>query len=340
MDFPVHQYIERKTALVKTEHLFCDQVVRLLYSGIRENAPLIFNLLVSKRASSLLGFLNYDFTFPSISFSGKTSNPPAIFKDLGINLDEIWGRAEDLDTYRKIFERQIRYWKVRPMEEKLFSVVSPADAKVVTGSFSSHKDLFIKEKFFSYRELIGWDKTPWLAAFEQGDYAIFRLTPDKYHYNHAPVSGQILDIYEINGDYNSCNPGAVVRSVTPYSKNRRTLTIIDTDVENGTRVGVVAMVEIVALMIGRIDPCYSTERYDCPKQLEKRSFIEKGQPKSLFAPGSSTTVLIFQKNRIEFSRDLLENQNRSDVKSRFTLGFGMPLVETNLMVRETIGRAI
>lgn len=331
----VHQYIERKTTAVRTESLLGDRIVQTVYSTIRENAPFLFNLLLSARSSSFFGYLNYD--CPGRT---KVSNPLPLLRTLGIDADEIFGRLEDLNTYRKVFERQIRYWECRPMPADPFYVVSPADARVLTGSFCENKNVFIKEKFFNYHELIGRDKPQWSAAFEKGDYAVFRLTPEKYHYNHAPVSGRILDMYEINGKYHSCNPGAVVQSVTPFSKNRRVLTIIDTDVENGTGVGLVAMVEIVALMIGRIVQCYSPERYEAAIPLNKGNFIKKGQPKSLFRPGSSTTVLIFQKNRLQFSPDLLANLKRQDVKSRFTQGFGISLVETELNVRETIGRAV
>lgn len=54
---------------------------------------------------------------------------------------------------------------------------------------------------------------------------------------------------------NSCNPGAVVSMVTPFSKNRRVVTVIDTDVPGGTGIGLVAM------MIGDIVQCYSTHGY-------------------------------------------------------------------------------
>ena len=130
-----------------------------------------------------------------------------------------------------------------------------------------------------------------------GDFAVFRLTPDKYHYNHTPVAGIVADIYEIAGGYHSCNPGAVVEIVTPYSKNKRVVTIIDTDVPDGTGVGLVAMVEVVALMIGEIVQCYSTERYDNPQPVTKGMFLAKGRPKSLYRPGSSTDVLIFQQGQ-------------------------------------------
>ncbi|ACN13312.1 PsdD [Desulforapulum autotrophicum HRM2] len=345
MKLSTHQYIRRKTASIETERLVGDPIISLLYSRIRENAPFLFNQFVSKRTSSLLGFLNYDldcwrFFLSNLGLADK--NPPIerILNDLKINPDEIWGRIEALDTHRKIFERKIRYWECRPLQGSPSAVVSPADSRILTGSFSAQKMVFIKETFFSYNELIGSDKLKWLKAFSQGDYAVFRLTPDKYHYNHSPVSGRVADTYEIDGLYHSCNPNAVVQSVTPFSKNRRCVTVIDTDVDKGTGVGRVAMVEIVALMIGRIDQCYSAHGYASPLPLKKGDFIEKGQPKSLFAPGSSTTVLIFEKNRIRFSSDLLENQNRTDVKSRFAQGFGRPLVETDLNVRETIGRAI
>ncbi|MBU1196445.1 MAG: phosphatidylserine decarboxylase [Proteobacteria bacterium] len=328
----IHQYIDRRTHAVKTETLFFDRTVQTIYSTLRENSAFAFNLLVSARFSSLLGFLNYDFPIKK-----HTQNPEHLFHSLGINTHELYDAIHAYDSYRKIFERRIKYWEFRPMNPALEQVVSPADSRVLIGSFQTHHALFVKNKFFNYDELVGEDKTQWLKTFEHGDFAVFRLTPDKYHYNHCPVSGRVLEIYEIDGKFHSCNPGAVVKSVTPYSKNRRVVTIIDTDVEGGTRMGKIAMIEIVALMIGKIVQRYSENRYDAPAQIHPGQFIQKGQPKSLFRPGSSTTVLIFEKNRINFSQDLVDNLAKPHVKSRFTTGFGKPMVETDIQVRQTIG---
>lgn len=333
MKSTVHQYIQRQTNQVTTEQLFFDRPIQTIYSAIREKAPKAFDLLVSARLSAILGFLNYD--FPVVKW---TKASPELFERLGIDSREIYGSPSDYQTYRNIFERQIWYWDTRPMEAGSDCVVSPADSRVLPGTFKTTDALFIKEKLFEYRELIGQDRGQWLDVFDQGDYAVFRLTPDKYHYNHSPVAGKVLDIYEINGRYHSCNPGAVVRSVTPYSKNRRVVTVIDTDVDGGSHVGRVAMVEIVAMMIGRIVQCYSDQRYDHPQTVKPGLFIKKGQPKSLFRPGSSTTVLIFEIERIDFSEDLLHNRIRTDVISRFSQGFGRPLVETEVNVRETIAK--
>lgn len=128
--------------------------------------------------------------------------------------------------------------------------------------------------------------------------------------------------------------------VSPYSKNKRVITIIDTDVPDGTKAGLVAMIEIVALMIGKVVQCYSEEKYDFPKPVGMGMFLWKGLPKSLYRPGSSTTVLVFQRGRIRFAGDLLQNMFHHDAESRFSRGFGMPLVETEVAVRSFVAHAV
>ncbi len=329
-----HQYIDRKTRQVRTESLKADPVISAIYSPIRENASFLFHLMISARMSSLIGAVSYD-----LPFFRPPSDAKRFLAAQGIDLSEVAGNPATLDTLRKIFERKIRYEQLRPMPERADAVLSPADSRLLVGTFSKNSALFIKGKFFDFSELIGRDKPRWLDAFDQGDFAVTRLTPDKYHYNHTPVAGRVLDIYEIDGHFHSCNPGAVVREVTPYSKNRRVVTIIDTDLPGGTGCGLVCMVEVVAMMIGKIVQCYSKKGYDNPRAVVPGLFMEKGCPKSLYRPGSSTTIVIFQKQRICFSKDLLENQVRTDVGSRFSEGFGRPLVETEVTVRSGIGHA-
>lgn len=94
----------------------------------------------------------------------------------------------------------------------------------------------------------------------------------------------------------------------------------------GTGIGLVAMVEVVALMIGDICQCYSSEKYETPQPITCGMKLKKGQPKSVFRPGSSVVILFFQKNRIRFDADLIENGRRMDVISRYTEGFSKPLL--------------
>lgn len=326
-----HQYIERETRDIRTEQLYWDRVIGFCYSRLRERAPVLFRMVTGRRFSDLLGFLNYD-----LFMGGRLLGLDRLARRSGIDLSECCDDPQTLTTPKRIFERKIRYWQCRPMSEDPGDIVSPADARMVTGSFCDTDALFLKEKFFEYERLFGVGREEWTDAFREGDFAIFRLTPDKYHYNHTPVSGTVRDIYEVDGACHSCNPAAVVRIVTPYSMNRRVVTVIDTDVPGGTGAGLVAMVEVTALMIGDIVQCYSEERYDNPGDIRAGMFLRKGVPKSLYRPGSSTDVLVFQKGKVEFAGDILTNLRDHRVSNRFRGWFDNPLVETEVRVRSFI----
>lgn len=328
-----HEYVTRHDGGIASEALFGDRVVRFLYSQTREVAPVLFRALTGKRFCGLIGTLNFD-----LPLMPRLLGNRRFLSSCGVDLEECVDLPESFDTPRKIFERKIRYEAVRPMDDDPGAVVSPADARLLIGSLASSSALFVKNKFFTLEELVG--RQTWIETFTGGDFAIFRLTPEKYHYNHTPVAGRVLELYEISGDFHSCNPSAVVELVTPYSKNRRVVTILDTDVEGGTGVGKVAMVEVVALMIGEVVQAYSVRAYDDPRALEPGDFVVKGQPKSLYRPGSSTDILLFEPGRVRFARDLVNHARRADVQSRFTLGFDHPLVETEVDVRSTVAQRI
>jgi len=100
------------------------------------------------------------------------------------------------------------------------------------------------------------------------------------------------------------------------------------------------MIEVVALMIGEIVQCYSEERYEAPGPRRPECSSKKGLSKSLYRPGSSTDVLLFQKGRVQFADDLVRNLSTPGAQSRFSSGFGRPLVETEVMVRSLIARCL
>lgn len=329
MNLLPHQYIDRYSREVITEQPIGDRTVHFLYNSLRENAPTMFRMLTSGRMSSLLGFLHYD-----LPNTGRRRGEE-LFARIGADWRECLQPLDYFDSYRKVFERKIRYWETRPMNRNGATIVSPADSRVLIGSFQDHSALFLKEKFFDLGELLGLDRQ-WHERFAGGDFAVFRLTPDKYHYNHVPVSGKVVDYYMLDGGYHSCNPSAFVALASLYSKNRRVVTVIDTDVEGGTGAGLVVMIEVVALMIGDIVQTYSSDRYFDPEPIQPGMFLTRGAPKSLFRPGSSTDVLIFESGRIEFCQDLINNSRRQDIRSRFSNSLGRPLVETDVLVRSPI----
>jgi len=302
--------------------------VNFLYSTIRENSNYLFKILTDSKTTKVLSYLNFD-----IPISRRRLE--YYFKKMNIDKSELLEEESNIKTLRHLFERRIKYWEKRPMIEDEKVIVSPCDARCYVGSLESNSLFFIKEKFFDTYELIG--KLKWFDIFRDGDYAVFRLTPDKYHYNHCPVSGVVEEYYEIEGYYHSCNPIAVMSMENIYSKNKRFVTIIDTNIQGGSKIGYVAMIEIVAMMIGQVVQCYSEKYYDSPQNIYRGLFIKKGQPKSLFKPGSSTTMLFFEKNKIQFCEDLIRNQKRRDIKSRFSFNLVDKIVETDLRVRSPLG---
>lgn len=326
-----HQYIDRETGAVCTEHLYADWMLNTLYLSVWEKAPVLYRLLTSACFSRVLGIFCYD-----SPLGARLSGNHRFLRSCRVAIEECLDPPDRLDTARKIFERKIRYRECRPLPADPRTVVSPADARVLVGSFRDTSHLFLKEKFFSAEELLDATKPIWVNTFARGDFAIFRLTPDKYHYNHAPVAGLVCDTYEIPGEYHSCNPGVVTTISSSYAKNKRVVTLLNTDVEGGSGVGFVAMIEIVALMIGDIVQCYSEECYEVPCAPARGMFLKRGQPKSLYRPGSSTTVLLFQPDRVQFAEDLVTNQQRVGVRSRFSRGLGRSLVETDVKVRSLL----
>jgi len=328
----MHQYVERGTSRVVREKFQGDPLVSFMYSRLRERPAWLFNALTSSRLTNVVAALEYD---------KKPSDPARmrrkLARDLGIDYSECADDPATIDTPRKSFERKIKFWERRPMDPDPGVIVSPSDSRIVTGSLESDSALYVKDKFFDLDELLGTGNKEWMDAFRAADFAVFRLTPDKYHFNHAPVSGEVRDCYDMEGRYQSCHPGVVVSLGKPFSKNRRTVTIFDTDHAGGTGIGLVAMIEVAALMIGDIAQCYSAERYENPVPVEPGLFVERGCVKSLFRPGSSTVILLFQPGRMMFSDDLVSIRHRADVISRYSSGWGQTLTEADVAVRESIG---
>ena len=326
-----HEYIVRETGEVAREKLVGDRTVRALYSPRLENAAWLSKLASSRKVSELLGYLNYD-----NRLSSRASGMKRFLRKSGIDLSELVDHPSSLNTARQMFERRIRYWECRPLPSRDRCVVCPADSRVAIGSMSAGSKLLIKGKFFAFPELLGGPRIHWTKKFADGDFAVFRLTPEKYHYTHVPVEGKVAEFYAVDGRYHSCNPNATAKLITPHSKNKRVVTIIDTDCEGGTNIGYVAMIEVVALMIGQIDQRYSEREYEQPRPIAKGMELHLGAPKALFRPGSSTVVLLFQRDRIRFAEDLVRNQQRSEVRSRYSKAFGQVLVETDVAVRSLL----
>ena len=145
--------------------------------------------------------------------------------------------------------------------------------------------------------------------FNGGKVAVVRLCPADYHRYHFPCAGTVVEQVRVKGQYHSVNPVALNSKEQIFCLNKRSYTLIDTEM-----FGRVAFMEVGAFGVAGIHQTFSGTK------------VEKMQEKGYFDFGGSTVVLVFQKDIIEFDTDLLENSRKG--------------IETLVKVGETIAHAV
>jgi phosphatidylserine decarboxylase len=190
------------------------------------------------------------------------------------------------NTFNEFFYRNIKKEK-RPIGN---GVVSPADGKLlVFESIRGTNEFFIKGQNFTAASFFQ-DKSI-SNKYENGSLAIIRLAPTDYHRFHFPVSGKASQSIRIKGHYFSVSPLALRKSLEIFCQNIREYSIIKSN-----EFGEVAYSEVGATMVGSIIQTY-----------EPNTHISKGDEKGYFAFGGSTILLFFEKGKIKFNQDLLDN---------------------------------
>jgi phosphatidylserine decarboxylase len=336
----VHQYVERVRRTASNETLLADQVINFLYHPSREEPGFLLNALAGGTVTNALAYWQFDRTLVNTQRCIEYAAHRMLIRES----ETLTGYAA-MRTLRDLFERKIRYWDVRPLPDDVSSIVSPADGKLLPFAAFERDMLPVKSKFIRIDDLLG-AANPWRERFASTlsheshvnhlAGVIVRLTPDVYHYTHAPVSGRIIARQTIEGRFHSCNPTALVRFPGSYALNRRVVTVYDTDVDCGTNVGKVVQVDVAAMMIGEIQSRYSERRYEAPRSLNAGDFVVRGSPVSMFRPGSSTSIVLWDGTRASLSGELIANAARSDLRSRFSDWLGKPWVETQVLVRQSI----
>src|SRR5262245_63546529 len=96
-----HQYINRQTQQVCNEQLYGDGLVRALYSSSLECPNLLTSAASSQWVTKMLSTLSYN-TLVANKWTGLIK----FVQETGIDLTECVEPPENLDTARKVFERQ------------------------------------------------------------------------------------------------------------------------------------------------------------------------------------------------------------------------------------------
>ena len=214
-----HQYIDRESRRIQTEKLFGNAAIRFLYSGVREQTPWLFRKLISARASRILGGLNY-----GGMFSEKVAGRLGICTAWGIDLRECLDPPARLDTFSGSSSARSATGSAGRRRTTRMPSFRPPMRGCSAVPFAKPPASSSKGNFSTSRNCSASTRKTGSRPFTTVILPIFRLTPDKYHYNHSPVAGKVIDFYPIPGLYHACNPNAVVSVATPYSKNKRVVT--------------------------------------------------------------------------------------------------------------------
>ncbi|CAK7564892.1 MAG: phosphatidylserine decarboxylase [Sporothrix epigloea] len=263
--------------------------IRLLYKGLRSNN------MENKRIRKLLKGL-------SIKQGRKYDDPISrqeIQKFINfhqLDMSEVLLPIEDFKTFNEFFYRALKP-DARPCSAPCNRriIVSPADCRsVVFNHVDAATKVWIKGREFSIKRLLGGDVAAEEAAqFENGSLGIFRLAPQDYHRFHVPVDGVLGKIRLIAGEYYTVNPMAIRSTLDVYGENVRVVVPIDSECH-----GRVVVVCIGAMMVG--STIITRKEGESVKRAEELGY---------FKFGGSTLVVLFEKGRMKFDDELVENSS-------------------------------
>lgn len=291
------KYIERTSGEVKTEKVPSDGVLKWLYSS--PTGKVALHLLFKRKIVSTISGWYMD-----SKLSAKRI--PKFVSEYNINLNECeLNEIQQYKTFNEFFCRKLKK-SVRPIEE---GVVSPADGKIlVFPHLNDVNSFFVKGSEFTLQNFLQ-DKIL-TSNYKNGTMAIIRLAPANYHRFHFPASGKASETVKIKGHYFSVSPLALQKSLKIFCENKREYCTLSTE-----NYGDILIVDIGATMVGSIFQTY-----------QPNSNVNKGDEKGYFAFGGSTLVLLFEKGKISFNADLIENTDKG--------------METSVMVGESIASTV
>lgn len=230
---------------------------------------------------------------------------PAFIRHAGINLHEY--EPQRYCSYNDFFTRQLRA-DARKIDMVPEHFVSPCDSRVSVYPIDEKCRVKIKHTPYTMAELL---KNPVLAKRYEGGYLwVFRLCVDDYHHYIYIDDGFESRRVHIPGVLHTVNP--VAGDVYPiYKENTREYALLKTE-----NFGTVLMMEVGALMVGRIE------------NVPLRGRVKRGREKGNFAFGGSTVVLMTQKGRVMPDPDIFRN-SEYDIETKVKLGEKIGVSEVN-----------
>jgi phosphatidylserine decarboxylase len=218
-----------------------------------------------------------------------------------IRADSFEKKIDDFTSFNDFFCRKLKSGS-RPICPFPNSLAAPVDGRMLAyQSIDCIAPFFIKGEKLSVGELTRDNSLA--EKFRDCSVLIARLCPADYHRFHFPFDCVPQKTYLINGSYASVHPFAMGGRVSVFLQNKRMSTVLQTAL-----CGDILMIEIGATCVGSIRQTFAPFRS-----------AMKGEEKGYFEFGGSTVILLFEKNKIEFSEDLLRN-TRDGIETYVLMG--------------------
>lgn len=293
------RYFDRQSRTVKTEHIYGERWMRLAYEnpiGRFLVWGLIRRAFFSRWYGWRMGIGAMRADEPRLAqlfrmMAGGSDSSARILPFISkyqLDVDEFAKSPFDYRTFNEFFYRALKPG-ARPIAEGEKVAVFPADGRhLAFPDVDAADGFYVKGAKFTLAELLG--DTALAGKFAGGAMLISRLCPVDYHRFHFPVAGVPGDSRLINGWLYSVSPVALRRQIRYLVENKREITLVDSPV-----FGSVAVLEVGATNVGTIRQSFVPRRA-----------VAKGAEKGLFAFGGSCVITIFQRGRIRFDADVVE----------------------------------
>lgn len=210
----------------------------------------------------------------------------------GVNMEEFLDKVENFHTFNEFFYRKLKK-EVRPINTSQDTVVFPADGRHLGFENISKIDgIFVKGQKFDLKSFL--NSSDEAEYFKEGTVVLSRLCPVDYHHFHFPVTGVPGIPVNIDGPLYSVSPFALRRRLEIFYENRRMLTKI-----TSKQFGRILMMEVGATCCGSIIQAFTVNEP-----------VLKGQEKGYFRFGGSSVITIYEKDRVQLAKDLIEQTKK------------------------------
>jgi len=203
----------------------------------------------------------------------------------------------DLNKYENVEYKSFNDFFTRKMKKEFLNIekdndifISPSDAKLSIYDIHNDSVFKIKKSYYNIKDLLNGNDI--YKRYIGGHILIFRLEASDYHRYIYIDNGVKEENIFVKGVLNTVRPIAL-EYFNIYKQNSREYTVLHTD-----NFGDIVQVEVGAILVGKINNFHNTYKF------------KKGEEKGMFEFGGSTIVLLIEKDKVIFDKDLIDNSKK------------------------------